>query len=527
MNIQNPRRKKILLLTGHLSGSNTYFLYKNMPSYIADKYDVSLQAFTSLDKMDEESRNSDVFVTTHGNYFMFRDRVMIELWHGFPLKGMANMDPEEKATQDEIAMYWRHVDLIMSYSPLYNTLMNACMGTRIHQYRITGMPRNDGLFESGQKEKFESLFRRKADGMRIVYYMPTFRVSAGQPEEADGSRHWNNPFGFDAFDHEQFADFLERHNILLILKLHPFEEALVREQVQQHGSERILFLSNTMLTKSGVDLYELLGYSDALITDYSSVYFDYLLLDKPILFTPTDLEDYRRSRNFLLEPYEDWTPGPKVTDQESLQQKLASSLEDPSRYAAERNRIARAVHRYRDGNSSERVWQEIDRYLEERETAASPAKAKTECSSPEAGSFSGLDQSTRSELEQLDRKLKESVSRLIEGGQTAEALAAIREYESTNGLNAEWMTMKAVACYVEGKFAEAIESLNRALGLEPNHFDALYNLAHIHETMGNGELALQYCLKAEPLSPDAKTRETLQEQIRRLKELRQDDTRPS
>jgi len=519
MNILNPQRKKILLLTSHLAGSNTYFLCKNIPPWIAEKYQISLEAYRPPEQMGAESKNSDVFVSTHGNYFVFKDRVLIELWHGFPLKGMANMDPGEKATQDEIARYWRHVDLIMSYSPLYNTLMNACMGTRIHQFRITGMPRNDGLFQSGREEKFEEVFRRRPDGMRIVYYMPTFRRAHAHPEDADGGRHWNNPFGFDAFDHAEFARFLERHNILLILKLHPFEEALVREQVREYTNERILFLSNRMLTDAGVDLYEILGLSDALITDYSSVFFDYLLLDKPVLFTPTDLEEYRRSRSFLLDPYEDWTPGPKVTDQEALERELAASLADPSRFAEERSRIARAVHRYRDGNSSERVWREIDRYLEERKPSgrafAPGGQAVVDMRAAGGGPEPAR---VERELEQLDRKLKETVSRLIEAGQTAEALAAIRQVEAADGLNAEWLTMKAVAFYLEENFPEAIEALMQALRQEPGHFDALYNLGHIYETLGNGELALHYYVRAEPFSPDVPAKEDLAERIRRLRE---------
>jgi len=106
-----------------------------------------------------------------------------------------------------------------------------------------------------------------------------------------------------------------------------------------------------------------LGYSDLLITDYSSVYFDYLLIDKPVIFVPTDIEEYSQKRGFLLEPYDFWTPGPKVYNQDNLLNSILANLNEPNKYKKERNLINSMINYYKDNKSSERVWNLIkERY---------------------------------------------------------------------------------------------------------------------------------------------------------------------
>ncbi len=89
----------------------------------------------------------------------------------------------------------------------------------------------------------------------------------------------------------------------------------------------------------------------------------FLLLDKPIIFTPTDLEQYGENRGFLLEPYELWTPGPKVLDQMSLQYEMNKSLNDIRYYKKERKWLKDIAHYYQDNNSSYRVWSIIDKIM--------------------------------------------------------------------------------------------------------------------------------------------------------------------
>ncbi|EFO68274.1 CDP-glycerol:poly(glycerophosphate) glycerophosphotransferase [Lactobacillus iners LactinV 09V1-c] len=66
------------------------------------------------------------------------------------------------------------------------------------------------------------------------------------------------------------------------------------------------------LFKFNYDMYDLLGNTDFLITDFSSVYFDYLHLDKPIYFVTNFLKEYEKTRGLLMGPYADIVPGAKI-----------------------------------------------------------------------------------------------------------------------------------------------------------------------------------------------------------------------
>lgn len=95
--------------------------------------------------------------------------------------------------------------------------------------------------------------------------------------------------------------FCKSNNILFIIKPHFLEINIIQNITQN--------FDNIVINKD-TDPYPLLKYTDILITDYSSVYFDFLLTNKPIIFTPFDLKEYIKYTNFY-ESYEHMTPGIK------------------------------------------------------------------------------------------------------------------------------------------------------------------------------------------------------------------------
>ena len=129
---------------------------------------------------------------------------------------------------------------------------------------------------------------------------------------------------------------------------------------RENNLSNILIFRNDDLLSNDLDLYELLNASDILITDYSSVFYDFLLLDKPMIFTPTDIDSYRERKGFLVESFENWVPGPKAFNQGELQLEINKCLAEKNYYAEKRNWQLRLQHRYKDGNSSERLWKFID-----------------------------------------------------------------------------------------------------------------------------------------------------------------------
>ncbi|MCP4220690.1 MAG: hypothetical protein GY765_39045, partial [bacterium] len=112
------------------------------------------------------------------------------------------------------------------------------------------------------------------------------------------------------------------------------------------------------------DIYPFLPLADLLITDYSSIYFDYLLLDRPIVFFPYDLETYINEERGLIFEYDRLTPGPHCFSREELEKEVFTALVDlKDSYKEKREEIGKLAFTYRDGKSCQRVWRDI---IEER-----------------------------------------------------------------------------------------------------------------------------------------------------------------
>ncbi|MBS4219337.1 CDP-glycerol glycerophosphotransferase family protein [Bacillus sp. FJAT-49711] len=354
----SKKKPKILLTYREFSGCNTFALYKSIPPYITKEFEVDFVSGNrmSLDYVGKVLE-SDIIVTTNMEYgfdkFGFNpEKIVIDLWHGFPLKKMFYEDPYYR-DKSSIAPYWKQFNYLSSYSNLYNEVVNKCINVDPNNFFITGAPRNDFLYVKDSRKKLFNLLDKEDKGQKMIVYMPTFRLS----DQKKSIKDIYNIFGFEEFDFKQFTTFLEENNFELIIKAHPiFGQDF--EKVLGENTCVSLIKSNDLMN-SYVDFYEILGAADLLITDYSSVYFDYLLLDKPIIFTPTDLEEYQVERGFILDSYEQWTPGPKVITQLKLQNEILGFKNNTLKYKDFRNQIKNKVHYYKDSNSSERVWEFI------------------------------------------------------------------------------------------------------------------------------------------------------------------------
>jgi len=301
-----------------------------------------------------KSIRSKVIITSHNDLssIITNSQIYINLWHGIPLKAIGCMD--SGANYRKPAGLNHSSSILISTSATVNTLLGACFHVNSKQLFISGLPRNDNLFNPLPKEALSTLLKQDVSKFKkIAFYMPTFREGYLKRVEGTSLRD-ENLFRFRSLDLDSLRNFLFRNNILLICKLHPIEEELFKHKLD------ILKQSLTLLTiedlkRNDTELYRVVANADLLVTDYSSVYFDYLLLKRPIIFTPTDLEEYQRKRGFLLEPYDFWTPGPKVVTQESLQEEILKSLNNPDYFRKERDTINDIINHYKDNRSCERV----------------------------------------------------------------------------------------------------------------------------------------------------------------------------
>lgn len=216
--------------------------------------------------------------------------------------------------------------------------------------RILGFPRNDCLFKSDKKT--DNYFNKiKKD--KFIIWLPTFKRHNISVDRQDFDENKDSDISILSPDFmENLNKYLNKKNILLLIKYHPSQNL---DYVSLKSYSNLITLTNEQLEKNNVDLYSLMGKSDALITDFSSVYIDYLLVDKPIGFELGDYESYKNGRGFIVDSPLDYMPGDKIKDQTDLYSFIDNISSGVDKYREERKLLKHKMHKYCDGKSSERV----------------------------------------------------------------------------------------------------------------------------------------------------------------------------
>ena len=111
------------------------------------------------------------------------------------------------------------------------------------------------------------------------------------------------------------------------------------------------------------DINRILNHIDVLVTDYSSVFYDFLVLDRPILFAPFDLEEYQKIDRELYEDYSSATPGQICQNWNEIQIQLEKYFSFGDTYQTERIEIFNQYFKYSDNHNSERIVDTVINYL--------------------------------------------------------------------------------------------------------------------------------------------------------------------
>lgn len=288
------------------------------------------------------------------NYYIFYRAKKIQLWHGIPLKqigpvsikGIKTMrEGWAKEVAKKVAFYPGY-DIFMSTSDFYTQDVFAAT-IKTKRFLDYGYPRNDLLFAppdlpdaltDTDAENNRIIRKAKQDGWKVILYGPTFRDTGG------------DPITDQAVDLARLNEFAARNQLLFVFKFHPTTRA--------HGLIRNL--SNCIEYDKGKDIYPVMSLIDLMITDYSSIYLDYLLLKRPVVFFPYDYAKYRSQDRDLLVDYDWITPGPKCYTQPELEEELIRLLvAGQDSHQARRQEILDIAFKYQDGHATERIWQAI------------------------------------------------------------------------------------------------------------------------------------------------------------------------
>lgn len=274
------------------------------------------------------------------------DQIVINLWHGCGYKAQTSNKPW---------ILQNPCDYSLVPGSAYISSKSIFWGVPENRIITIGYPRYD-LFRIDQSNSENFTNSLKKNSKKLIIWMPTYRKSirAVYPEgKIQG--HFELPVVGSVEQLTELNEFCRNNHIALCIKRHPSQIKYVCEDSQ---FSNIVFISNNDLVNAGVDLYSFLRYTDALISDYSSVAIDYLLLDKPIAFALDDFEQYKEARGFVFEDPLKYMPGHHLYTYEDMLAFIDDVAKGNDPYKADRAAIMPEVHNPCD-NYCERVWETV------------------------------------------------------------------------------------------------------------------------------------------------------------------------
>ena len=335
-------------------GKNSEFKFV----YLCDDLYMS-QKLKSLGYMNIYKRNSfkGIYYALRAKYWLYNNwkedvtypilssgAICINVWHGIPLKKIGtDMQAGLCKLREKGSILYRIYKFLRAKSTFLvvngeyeQSAYETAFLNKKEDIKILGSPRLDVLYNEIPysdlfMEKDASTIKHfKEQGKKIFFYAPTFRDTG---KDIAG---W--------LKSDKLKSFLKNNNAVLICKLH----------FSDKNSLNFELTDEFYKMGSDTDIYPVLKYSDALITDYSSIYFDYLLLDKPILYYPVDLEEYQAKCRGFYAPYEDLTAGIKAYNEDELINAMQDVINGIDNYKEQRKRLQDRMFKFQDGKNCER-----------------------------------------------------------------------------------------------------------------------------------------------------------------------------
>lgn len=301
-----------------------------------------------------------LFLTASAKYWVVNSRmplwipkpkhtIYLQTWHGTPLKKLAadidevympGTDTEKyKGNFLKEASNWDYLISPNRYSTKIFRRAFAFERTIIE----SGYPRNDYLYLANREQEILRLKERYnlPTDKKIILYAPTWR---------DDQYYEKGKYKFDLeLDLKRMKEMLGDQYIVL-LRLH----YLIASKIDVSEFEGFVYDFS-----HHADIRELYIVSDLLITDYSSVFFDYANLKRPMIFFVYDMDDYRdRLRGFYFD-FEQKAPGPLVKTTDEVIEEIQKLEENDYRLPENFDEFYETFCAWEDGNASRRVVEKV------------------------------------------------------------------------------------------------------------------------------------------------------------------------
>lgn len=184
---------------------------------------------------------------------------------------------------------------------------------------------------------------------KIIIWMPTFRKGAGRNDSII-TQNLGIPLIETLEQYEKLNQFMKENNSLLIIKLHPMQDLL---DLKIRPMSNITVLTGEDVKNKNIDNYRLLPCTDALISDYSGIAYEYLQLNKPIAYVLSDMKEYKLG--FVVEDIDSLLAGPKIFNYDDLIDFISKVVNNKDEYKKTRLNVKNFIYKYNDGNSCKRI----------------------------------------------------------------------------------------------------------------------------------------------------------------------------
>ncbi len=263
----------------------------------------------------------------------------VNLWHGIPLKkihadAIASMSSVSHRFMKSIHHKFIRNDIIISSSSFVQNLFASAFRKNHEDIIITGFPRTDILFKNTRKGK--------SCESKNILYTPTYRQGKKESFDLHG-------LNFELL--ENINNVLCLNNAFLTIRPHYFHRNEFKQILCQYSN-------------IGLDVSDSIEHAyeaaDFLITDYSSCMFDYLCLDRPIIFFPYDLEEYQeKERNFYFDYNEIVVGDIFYTWQELIDSFFSVINKYEDNHSEIRNKLKSRLYDHTDAKSCSRLYEAI------------------------------------------------------------------------------------------------------------------------------------------------------------------------
>lgn len=276
-----------------------------------------------------------------------KETIYLQTWHGTPLKRLGfdiEVEGPEVLARENFFIESRNWDYLISQNRYSTDIFKRAFKYKGKVLEV-GYPHNDPLSNKVDKLKVEEIKDKIGlpKNKKVVLYAPTWR-----DDQATGA--WEYEFGL-ALDFKELASKLSEDTVFLIRGHHLVNELLVSEEYKDFIYDVSKF----------DDVQDLALISDILITDYSSVFFDFAVTRKPILFYVYDYKEYKEKLRGFYVDMDTEMPGPLIYKHEDLIDAIENIEDICEEYKLKYENFTRKYNYLDNGNCAQQVVEEVFR----------------------------------------------------------------------------------------------------------------------------------------------------------------------